>query len=240
MGDKKNTVKLNIHPKNRSLYHWCLEEYDASGNRIGPDYVPFVYAVNFVGTEVTVCDRLDLERSQEGNEADEQAGQLSHEIQVRLAVESPFHAQRQLPPAKLEMFGDDEPINDIRLRVRPVPEPGLPRRCAAWGGLRFHDSELGTVDHSLEFTLEVSATEYARFEGKLSRGWANQIRFSLATMSGVYAEWSDVTKSRQLKILTTSDDHKVASGGATDIVPRRLGHVGSAKLAVNTRVALIA
>lgn len=227
------TVRLNTQTQHPNLYHWCLQEFGPDGSQAGPDFVPFIYGVNFVGRDFVVVDELDLDRTAEGDEEHQQTGKPSQAIRIRLAVESPYHAQRKLDPPKLSMFGSDLEIENISLLIASCGGDEK-RTCSLWGGLAFRDADLGDVGDSLHFALKVSALEFSRFEAKLSRRWANEVRFVPKFVSGVYGHWNDVTKPSVLKFLSRSEQQIVRGEGQSEIVPQRLGKIGAAMLSINS------
>lgn len=81
--------------------------------------------------------------------------------------------------------------------------------------------------------------QFARYEAKLSRGWANKLSFTVNSVSGVYAEWSPDIKARHLKILTGSKEHNLRAVGPTSIVPGRLGRVYASTLHVHSLTRMV-
>jgi hypothetical protein len=222
------------------LYNWAISELGPSGRDAVRDKVPFSWGCYFHASAVEVLDAIELKsRSVEGGEAlsNESVAKTSHSIRVSL-IPGMGPTRRDPHPPTYSMMGTSRIVKNIELHILPE-NSHLPLGCTCWGMVSYSDSDDGDHDDLIIFYLTVSPDEYARYEAKLTRGWANSIIFSASMVQGFYADWSPDVQTRHIKVLTASStDQPISVSDDAQIVPNRLGRVGSATLSVNSRLPL--
>jgi len=223
------------------LYNWAVSELGDAGRDAVHDKVPFSWSCYFHASSVEVFDSHDLRpRPSRIDEplSDELVLKREHSIRVSLVPGmGPTRTDRH-PTPSYSMLGTNRLIERFELEIQPV-SGDLPLGCTCWGMASYSDRDDGDHADLITFSLAVSSEDYARYEAKLTRGWANSIIFGVSMVQGFYSEWSPEIHTRHIKVLTASaSDQPIAGSEGAEIVPNRLGKVGTATLSVNSRLSL--
>lgn len=137
------------------------------------------------------------------------------------------------------MFGTDRAITEFQLDIHSIADPTENESCTAWGSPSYTaetDFRNETMDDCLVFYLFVKPETFARYAAKISHGAVDEIVLAVGAVDGFYSEWSPSISTRDVKVLTRGDEHKVERADNAGLEPPRLGSVGDAKLYINRRL----
>lgn len=231
----EHALRLHIEPE-RKNYTWAINEIDAQGKPIGRDQIPWNWQLWFSATSCQLCESVDIRHAHEIVQR--------RIIRVRLRSGAPRYDEDEdyFREAAFSMFGTDRIVKKFQLDIHPTADPDGQERCTAWGSVSY-TTEVAfrheTTDDCIVFHLSVKPELFARYSEKIARGSLDQMLFCVGQVDGFYSEWSPSIFARNVKVLTSADEHKVDLPADHQLEPPRLGHVGEAELYVNRRLELV-
>ena len=117
--------------------------------------------------------------------------------------------------------------------------PSEQEGCGAWGSVSYtteFDFRNETTDDCIVFYLSVKPETFASYAAKTAHGLLDEMILSVGEVDGFYSEWSPSISTRDVKVLTSGKEQKVALPAGHQFDPPRLGHVGDAALYINRRL----
>lgn len=232
-------LRFQNEPEHKGLYSWAINELDDNDNVVGRDQIPWVWTLHFRAKSCVLSDGLELisKRSlHEGDEAPQAEITQSQVIRATLRPSPPRDDGDYFRETKYSMFGTGRVINEFQLVIHPVTDPSEKENCSAWGSPSYTadiDYRDETIDDCVVFYLFVKPETFSRYVEKILDGSVDEIVLAVGAVDGFYSEWSPSVSTREVKILTQGDEHKLEIPADAGIVPPRLGSVGDAKLYIN-------
>ena len=209
-----------------SLYGWCIREFDENGNQVGPDQIPWQWALNFKISELNYS--YDVEG--EGEDILESLDDMSEENTGKLLLKSSEQIVGCLEPETIfSMLGSEREIKTLNLRIFKAER----ENCALRGGVSytssadFYDETYG--DYVMVY-LAVSAERFDAIAELVKQNCLNEASLMLARVHGFYAAWSPDISTSRVKILARGNQQKLNILDHFEFKPLRLGHVGEFRL----------
>lgn len=230
-------IHLNSDPDNKNLYPWALYEVDESGAVQRSEYVPFKWASYFEGISVEVRDSARKNKASSDEDDTPHYPTLANSITVKLRpCCSGSRDGREITP-RYSLMGTNRTLDEMTLEILPTSDSKMEGKCSVWGMVAYEDEEFGTQQDCLQFKLWVRPGDYARYEAKLTRKWADGISFSVERVPGFYAWWSPGIDASVVKILT-SDQQGLQGAREPKIDVPRLADIHRYSLNVSSSIDL--
>lgn len=231
-------IHLNSDPDNKTLYPWALYEADESGSTQGSEYVPFGWDSYFEGTSVEVRDSASKLKAPSDENDTSLYPTLDNSITVKLRPSSSGSGHRRETTPQYSLMGTRRTLEEMTLEILPTSDSRMEGKCSVWGMVAYEDDEFPAQQDCLKFKLWVRPSDYARYEAKLTRKWANGISFRVGKVPGFYAWWSPGIDAHIVKILTLDEQAVRGSREASIDVPR-LSEVSRFSLNVRSSFDLV-
>lgn len=235
-------LRLHAKPEHKNLYSWAINEIDENGDVIGFDQIPWGWTLHFTATSCVLGDSIELKSNWPLGKTDEPTPTDITQRQVirtKLRPGRPRDDGDYFRETKYSMFGTDRTIKEFQLDIHPIADPSKNESCSAWGSPSYTaetDFRNETMDDCIVFYLFVKPETFARYAAKISHGSVDEIVLAVGAVDGFYSEWSPSISTRDVKILTRGDEHKVEMPNDVGFEPPRLGTVGDAELYINRRL----
>lgn len=226
-------IVLNNDTGYKSLYTWCLNEIDETGNKNGRDLIPWGWDLYFYLADLKLIHEVTIERAP-FDKADEGEPSLAERRVIRAKL---------LPNEKgsgrwtnYSMFGTDRRITDFSLAISVASEGQPQPRCLAFGSVAytteidFRDEEVGDW---LSFQLFVSQELFDRYAQQIAISPPEFASFRVGGVRGFYSEWSPGISTSSIKVLAAGREHQVQIPEGCEIDPPRLGEVAEANLSLS-------
>lgn len=225
------TIKLNTETEHSSLYKWCLQEIDRSGEQVGRDLIPWVWPLEFDVTEIRHTytlkhddpKSLRFDRGVKETKTDEPNIEFNTSEGI-YATLIPAEGRRY-GRTSYSMIGTKRAIKDIRLRIEKAESDS----CRAWGAVSqtFElDFEEETTQDNIMFLLRLTPVKFDELARKINSVGVDGATLQLSGVWGFYSDWSPELSTGRIKVLTSIiKDHVVEVEQDADLAPPRLGEV---------------
>lgn len=224
-------VVLSQGSEFKNLYAWSLQEFDADGNKIGRDQIPWGWTLYFVATELTLSDTLSIKPDYRTDDEDKTEINERQFIRAKLLPRDRWDRGGFYNTA-YSMFGTGRTISAFELYIEQLEGEGQQERCTAWGCVSY-TSEVDffdeTTDDTIIFYLYVNAETFSRYAAKIAASEVNEATLRVSHVDGFYSEWSPAISTRDVKVLTSYKEQVVEVPDGCEIIPPRLGSVGEAE-----------
>ena len=232
-------LRLHAEPEYKNLYSWAINEIDEHGIVVGRDQIPWGWTLSFTAISCVLVDGIELElKSQPEEDTKLSLPDISQSqvIHIKLRPERRSDDGDYFHETTYSMFGTDRTIKEFQLDIHPISGSTDHESCRAWGSPSFAveiDFRNQTVDDCISFYFFVKPETFARYAAKISHGLVDEIILSVGSVDGFYSEWTPSISTRDVKILTRGEQHKVEAPEDIGFEPPRLGTVGDAKFYIN-------
>ncbi|KQO06914.1 hypothetical protein [Sphingomonas sp. Leaf242] len=216
----------------KSLYSWSLNELDDAGVKVGSDYIPWQWTLNFKAKSVVLNDKTQI--GDRYAEPDAEPGAKTK----RTITASLYPDEHSGYAPRYSMLGTERTITDFNLFIEEADAKG--ERCAVWGGVSYTsdiDFRDVTQPDTVAFYLYVNPDRFQEYALRIEARQVDSIALRVGGVNGFYANWSPGISTNEIKVLTRDRKHEVQN--AKDDVPlSRLGEVEEAELFLVTTVDL--
>lgn len=195
------------------LYNWFLEEVDAAGHKIGPDYIPWGYTLSFEMKNLLVFRELKIAGEKGTKNTDGIMGALS-----------PVKTDRR-GHVTYSFFGTKRPVEQFTIRIIKSEQAD---ECTISGGPAYeYEWDFSNLKQPDWVQVDVFVNS-ARFEELASFVEGGQAKgtVTLGLAQGFYAEWSPSIRTNKVKLLGSIEDQKVVIPPGYGFKPNPLGKVG--------------
>lgn len=236
--DTDFTIKLTTDTKHSSLYKWCLQEFDVSGEQVGRDLIPWGWSLEFEATDLRYTYSFEKESSDRYrlDEELEKAEQESTDTEFKVfegILATLVPAEGRFRRTSYSMMGTDREINDIHLHIEKAETDS----CRLWGTVSYTfelDFRYETVDDFIDIHLCLTPDKFDQLAHMINSGAADGATLRLSGVRGFYSDWSPEISTDFIKVLTPAEsDHMVETQENADIDPPRLGTVGDFRFSLN-------
>lgn len=232
-------IALNKDPEFKNLYKWALVELDESGKAVGRDWIPWDWSVTFMVSQVTLSDRLAIDRILTDGESQVKT-QIGASIGAKLLPGSPHERGLDDKPS-YSMFGTSRPLRQFHLNIEPI-EDDRQDYCSAWGNISYTidiDFRDETTDDAIIFNLYVRPETFEKYVQAIRSGQVDRAILHLRQVPGFYAEWTPGISAEHIKVLTSyPDDQPIGETEGSAITPPRLGPVSEVSFVMYRTVDL--
>jgi hypothetical protein len=234
-------LRLHTTPEHKSLYSWAINEIDEQGQSVGRDQIPWPWTLRFTATSCILGDSIEINSRHEMDPTAPVKREITQGQVIRMELR-PGIAREDgnfFRETTYRMFGTDRAIKAFQLDIHPLTDPAEQESCRAWDSASYTyetDFRNETAEDCIVFYLYVKPETFARYAAKIALGNVDEIIFSAGIVSGFYSEWSPSISTRNVKVLTSDDNHRVDLPPDLQFEPPRLGEVGDATLYINRRL----
>jgi hypothetical protein len=206
-------VKINTEPDYKSLYSWCLNEFDVNDKLIGSDLVPFAWRFRFTGTSLQVTTKLELERD---FETDKTKAITTKTIGGKFYSGICYDGKNLVDEVAFSIFGTARTIKEFNVSIS---EAKSDKEEVCWFTvIPSYESEGAEFQTEIQndfagFDIYVHSEKFNQLVKLIESRSLNSVSFSVKGVDGVYAQWTPTITTRSAKILTS--DNVVEDVGET-------------------------
>ena len=120
--DTDYLIKLTTETEHSNLYKWCLQEFNAEGEQVGSDLIPWNWSLEFDVTNICYQYSLENEKrvrfgfDEEAKAPEEEVPDIDFQVsEVMYASLIPVEGRYRR--TSYSMVGTDREVKDIRLRI---------------------------------------------------------------------------------------------------------------------------
>jgi len=138
------------------------------------------------------------------------------------------------------MFGTNRTITEFSLRIFKVNDDSE-EQCSVWGGVSYTseiDFHNETHPDTIEIHLALTNANFNKLAKIISNKSVDVIRVGISRVSGFYSNWSPLSTTNCVKVLTCESEQEVIRPDGCDVFIPRLGEVGKFELSLITRCKL--
>lgn len=236
-------VRLNENSKHQSLYKWCLNEYDEKGNRVGDDYIPWVWTLYFTGSSIKLSNSFST-KGLHGSSLLEPNNDIDKKLEVKqeCTIDAILHPGICSDGVDLDktvefqMFGTNRSIKEFRLTICQV-ESGkneLSSMHAIPSYEQDYDFGGGATGDYVGFYIALNKERFEEIKRLIESRLVDSLYLSVSVVSGFFARWSPDIHTSLVKII--SPHHEVEGVEDLEKISTDKGtKVGEFDLRINTK-----
>lgn len=196
-------VKINRDTKHKSLYSWCLNEYDEKGEIVGRDWVPFSWGFRFTGTSLYVSNRINIKRD---DETEKSNASNSKTINGKFSSGICFDGENLNDVATFSIFGTARTIKEFSFTIFEAKDDD---EEACWLAVTpSYESEDASMRRVIEadfagFEIYLKAEKFNRLVQLVENRSVDSVGMYVRYIDGVYADWTPTIKTSSAKFLTS-------------------------------------
>lgn len=195
-----------------NLYDWCIREFDATGEQVGCDLIPYPWSVVFHATEFDIFRSIYSE-SKTRIEVSLDKDPLNFTTQdiISAKLKSGNEAERYPYPPRFSMIGSSRRINDINLRIERL-ENTAEEGCNLWATVAYqyeHDFRQRREEDALTVTFYLSSEKFDSLFDLIASKKVERIIVGLRGVNGFYAGWSPSISTDEIKILENPENQRL-------------------------------
>lgn len=238
-------VRLADKSRHESLYKWSLQEYDANGDNVGEDQIPWRWDLEFSASELT--HSINIEYGDSFSSSEEEG-----EVEVKEVIRGIIHPGFCIDGNQLEkninysFLGTHRKVKEFNLVIYKLKtiqnkptDDNTEERCELWGCPSYtaevEDFYEEEVEDCLFIYLFLSEDKFKKLLDLVKLNRVDIFRLSLAKVSGFYSGWSPSTSTNNVKILPRGFKSKVVIPKNCEVEPPELGKVGSFMISIMQR-----
>ena len=223
-------IRLNEKSKLDSLYPWCLEEIDGTGEKIGRDCIPWIWRLPFTVSELRLDHGLRLDHEQDKTQDFKESKIIAGNLHPGICNDGKYLEDKPW----FSMLGTDREITDFYIRMHAISGDES-EYCKIYGFVSYKDDEYEQPD-TIQITVGLSEVKFNRLADLISNKMIDVARINVSKVSGFYSGWSPDIKTSYVKVLTPhKTDQKIIMPEGCKINLPRLGKVGEFELNLITR-----
>jgi hypothetical protein len=229
-------VKSNQSTELKSLYKWCLNEYDSNDKKVDGDYIPWAWSCYFTSGELKVVRHIELNRYDENYElADKPRSEYKATIFADLHSGRPDKTSFW-DRVSYSMFGTNRVIEKFHLSIHKASDQSELQGCRVYG-IPSYDSEDSefrktTEDDFFGIDLYIKEDEFNEILEAIESKKASSALIRISGVSGFYSYWSPTINTSQIKILTSY--HTVENEEGSSISPTHVATVDEFSMSLST------
>ena len=230
-------IRLNNKTKYQSLYSWCLEEIDDTGEKTDRDWIPWKWRFYFTVSELRLDQSLRLDDEQDKAKGFEESQIIAGNLHPGICTDGKYLED----DPRFSMLGTDREITDFGIRIHAISGDES-EYCKIFGFVSY-TSEIDFYEQTepdfIQITVGLSEDKFNQLANLISNKMIDVARINVSKVSGFYSEWSPDITTRSVKVLTSQKkDQKVIMPEGCKIDPPSLGKVGEFELTLITRCKL--
>jgi hypothetical protein len=232
-------VKSNQSTELKSLYKWCLNEYDSNDKKVDGDYIPWAWSCYFTSDQLRVVRNIELNRYDEEYElADKPRSEYKATIFADLRSGRPDKTSFW-DRVSYSMFGTNRVIEKFHLSIHKAIDQSELQGCRVYG-IPSYDSEddefrKTTEDDFFGIDLYIKEDEFNEILEAIESKKASSALIRISGVSGFYSYWSPTINTSHIKILTSY--HTVENEEGSPISPTHVATVDEFSMSLSTSEA---
>ena len=229
-------VKINTEPEYKSLYSWCLNEFDDNDKLIGHDLIPFAWRFWFTGTSLQVTTKLEVERD---SEADKSKASTTKTIRGKFYSGICFDGKNLADEVGFSIIGTSRTIKEFSVSINEIKSD---KEEICWfTAIPSYVSEGAEFQKEIEkdyagFDIHIHAEKFNELVKLVETRSLNSVSFSVKGVDGVYAPWTPTITTYVAKILT--HDNVIDGIDATKIECPTASKVEEFSINFNSQISL--
>jgi hypothetical protein len=229
-------VKINRDTKHKSLYSWCLNEYDEKGAIVGRDWVPFGWGFRFTGTSLYVSTRININRD---DETEKSSASNSKTINGKFSSGVCFDGENLIDVATFSIFGTARTIKEFGFTINEAKDED---EEACWlAVIPSYESEDASMRRVIEadyagFEIYLKSEKFNQLVQLIENRSVDSVGMYVRYIDGVYADWTPTIKTSSAKFLTS--DKLIDGVEGTNFEGTVVTRVGDFDISFNTQATL--
>ena len=226
-------IRLNDKTKYQSLYSWCLEEIDDTGEA-GRDWIPWIWRLYFTVSELRLDHGLRLDHEQDKTQDFKESKIIAGNLHPGICNDGKYLEDKPW----FSMLGTDREITNFGIRIHSISSDES-EHCNFDGFVSYTaeiDYHKRTETDYIEINLGLSEVKFNQLADLISNKMIDVARINVRKVSGLYSEWSPGITTHSVKVLAPDiDEQKIIMPEGCKIDPPRLGKVSEFELNLITR-----
>lgn len=227
-------VAINYDTEYKSLYKWCLNEFDENNKKIGVDLIPWHWSFYFIGSSLKVVRSVSIEHETQDDGAEKNT--VKQQTRIVGTLHSGFcrDGANLEDDVKFSMFGTGRRIKDFQVCIYEVESDD--REACRLTAIPSYEMEIDfrneIQDDFVGFDVTLNKTRFSELVRLLEDKSVDSVWLRVSRVSGIYSEWSPGISTHFAKIL--SNDHEVEGIKEDSFKPRVVENVGEFELNFTT------
>jgi hypothetical protein len=197
-------VAINPEPEFKSLYRWCLNEFDTGSNKSKHNLIPWSWSLYFTASSIRVVRESSIEVSSVEENSFESNSKNETRIYATLHPGHVGHKEYLDAEVEYSFIGTDRVIKEFVLCISPAIN-GKKELCSVVA--------IPSYEAEIDFGNEVE-TDYLGLEVCIDRDYFDALVrlidsksvdtawIRLGHVTGFYSDWSPSVSTRFIKVLT--------------------------------------
>jgi len=198
-------VKINTKPENKSLYSWCLNEFDDNDKVVGRDFIPFKWLFWFTGTSLQVTTKLEVERDLE---TDKSKSSTTKTIRGKFYSGICFDGKNLVDEVVFSIFGTTRTIKEFSVSISEVTSDE--DEVCWFTAIPSYELEDAEFQNEIKndyagFNIYINSEKFNELVKLVESRSLNSVSFSVKGVDGLYAQWTPTITTSTAKILTSDN-----------------------------------
>ena len=230
-------IRLSEKPKFDSLYPWCLEEIDGTGEKTGRDWIPWSWRLPFTVSELRLDHGLRLDHERDKTQDFKESKIIAGNLHPGICNDGEYLENKPW----FSMLGTNREITNFYIRMHAISGDES-EYCKIYGFISY-TSEIDFYEQTepdcIQINVGLSEDKFNRLADLISNKMIDVARINVRKVSGFYSRWSPDVRTGSVKVLTPhKKDQMVIMPEDCKIDPPRLGKVEEFELNLITRCKL--
>jgi hypothetical protein len=198
-------VKINRDTKHKSLYSWCLNEFDDKGAIVGRDWVPFGWGFRFTGTSLYVSTKINIKRD---DETEKSNASNSKTINGKFSSGVCFDGENLVDVVTFSIFGTARTIKEFSFTINEAKDGD---EDACWlAVIPSYESEDASFRKVIEvdfvgFEIYLKSEKFNKLVQLIENRSVDSVGMYTRDIDGVYADWTPTIKTSSAKFLVSDN-----------------------------------
>lgn len=202
---QERKIKINRNTEHKSLYSWCLNEYDEKNTSIQrKDLIPFQWRFWFIGASLQLSNKLTVKRDWKTDVSD---ASKTKTIYGNFYSGICMDGENLIDDVTFSIFGTARIITEFSVTINELSDSNTEEVC--WfNAFPSYVSEGPEFQKVIEpdycgFSIQLGSEKFNELVKLIENRSIDSIRLSASNIDGVYAEWTPTIKTQSAKILTS-------------------------------------
>lgn len=204
---QERKIKLNRDTKHKSLYSWCLNEFDEKNTSIQKkDLIPFKWGFRFTGTSLKLSNKLTLTRDSQNDTSD---ASKSKSIYGNFYSGICLDGKNLDDDVTFSIFGTARKISEFNVTINEQKDSTAEEVC--WfNAFPSYVSEGADFQEEIEpdfagFSIQLKSEKFNEIVKLIENRSIDSVNLYISKIEGVYAEWTPTITTQYAKILTPNN-----------------------------------
>jgi hypothetical protein len=220
-------VGINYETQHKSLYEWCLSEYDETGKQVGSDQIPWPWSFYFIGSSFRVATNVSFENRSDAGGLETSTVNQSTTIVGELHSGFCRDGENLTDDVSFSLFGTGRTVTNFHICIGQAKDDQAELCCLT--AIPSYKTEIDFRDKTeadfVGFDVMLQKEKFAEFVRLLEQKLVDSIWLRVGRVAGIYSEWSPSISTYEAKIL--SRYHKIDGLIEGKFEPQSVGDVGA-------------